>query len=735
MTPREQALSLIASEASSGPAFWRAAARALALQTGCRWAGVGRLQDDGDCGELLALWDHLAESAGDGEQRSDAEDPGLFFRDGVLSGLPLLQETGARSFRSELFFDADGRPVGHVFVMGVGGGRQRDEADDADVRDFFRLVAGRVGSEYRRWRAEEARAAEVRQLTRRQRQLESIAKLALHEMISSGDVETACRLITREMEDICTVARVSVWLFDRDRLSLRCHSVSQRSRGHGGPEPVLAAEEFPHYIEALGFGRPIAARDACSDPRTRELARSYLVPAGIVSTLDAPIQASGSLAGVLRCEHRGEPRTWLEDESAFAGDVAHLIGRAIAHRDRRLFAHRLGQAQKMESLGVLAGGIAHDFNNLLVGVLGGADLAQVHLPADSPARRHLEMISRSAVRASDLCSQMLAYAGRGQFLLETVDLSAVIEESLEILRSVVPEGVELCLRLESGLPTVEVDIGQLRQVVLNLLANACEAMAESAGGPGQGMITIETGSRECTRADFEDCLPAEELIPGLHVYLEVSDSGGGMDEATRSRVCEPFFSTKFTGRGLGLSAVLGIVRSQGGGIAIRSEPGAGTSIRAYFPEAATAVGIGFAPIAQLDEGETRGTVLVVDDEDVVRQVVAELLHSWGFGCLLADGGKQAIELFEHHADAVDLVLLDVTMPDLPGEKVLDHLHERRPELPVIMASGFSEQALAERFAGREIAGFIHKPFHPEKLREILRHALSRRPERRLRAIG
>jgi CheY-like chemotaxis protein len=304
-----------------------------------------------------------------------------------------------------------------------------------------------------------------------------------------------------------------------------------------------------------------------------------------------------------------------------------------------------------------------------------------------------------------------------------------------VLRSSVPDGVELGLRLAERLPLVEVDVGQLRQVVLNLLANACEAMTDPAGGASRGAIAIETGARHCTRADFEDCLPADELIPGPHVYLEVSDSGGGMDEATRSRVCEPFFSTKFTGRGLGLSAVLGIVRSQGGGLTIRSEPGQGTAVRIYFPEAATAVGVGFPPIAELDEGETRGTILVVDDEEVVRQVVAELLHSWGFGCLLAGGGKRAIELFEQQADAVDLVLLDVTMPDLPGEKVLDRLHERRPELPVIMASGFSEQDLAERFAGREIAGFVHKPFHPEKLQEILRHALSRRPVSRLRAIG
>ncbi len=726
MTVPEQALRLLAGETASGTALFRNAARALALSAGCRWAGVERLADDEDGAELLALWDR--------DRGADvahlASEP-----QGVASGLSLLHETGAGSCRSELFFDAAGRPAGHVFLMRSESSSRRDDDSESGAGELLSLVAARVGAESRRLQAEEARTAELRELELRRGRLESLAMLATEEAITAGDVDAICLSICREAAVSCEVGRVSVWFFDRDRVQLACHTLFERTAGQGSEPSAVAVDHCPHYVEAIGFGCPIAVRDACADPRTRELAPDYLVPNGIVSTLDAPISASGSVAGVLRCEHAGEPRTWGEGEVDHVGELARLIGRAVTVRDRLAFARRLAQAQKMESLGVLAGGIAHDFNNLLVGMLGGADLALLDLPPEAPGRRHLEMISRSAIRASDLCSQMLAYAGRGQFLLETVDLSAAIEESLELLQSTLPEGVELELRLDDRLPLVELDVGQLRQVVLNLLANSCEAMMDADSGTAHGKITIETGTRVCSHADFEDCLPAEELIPGLHVYLEVVDTGAGMDEATRSRVCEPFFSTKFTGRGLGLSAVLGIVRSQGGGLAFRSDPGEGTTVRIYFPEAATAVGVGFAPIAELDEGETRGTVLVVDDEDVVRQVIAELLHSWGFGCLLADGGRQAIELFERQADAVDLVLLDVTMPDLPGEKVLDHLHQRRPELPVIMASGFSEQDLAERFAGRRIAGFVHKPFHPEKLQEILRHALSRRSARPLRAIG
>ena len=395
--------------------------------------------------------------------------------------------------------------------------------------------------------------------------------------------------------------------------------------------------------------------------------------------------------------------------------------RTEAERER--LAAQLLQAQKLESLGVLAGGVAHDFNNILMGVLGNASLALMHLAPEAPAREFVQQVETAALRAADLANQMLAYSGKGAFLVQPLNLSHLVEEMSHLLASAIARKVTLRRELQADLPSVQADATQLRQVVLNLITNAAEAIGEQ-----QGVTTVRTGVVEADREYLSGMYVDDHLPCGRYVYLEVSDTGCGMDEETRARIFEPFFTTKFTGRGLGLAGVLGIVRGHKGGIRVASQPGQGTTFTVLLPGATEAAA---APAEVAADGGPReaeaagGTVLVVDDEEAVRYVARAALEAAGFEVLLAADGREAVELFGRYADDISVVLLDLTMPKLSGDEVLDGIRAIRPEVPVILSSGFSAQEAAARFGGREVAGFLQKPYRVSELSERIREALGR----------
>jgi PAS domain S-box-containing protein len=391
-----------------------------------------------------------------------------------------------------------------------------------------------------------------------------------------------------------------------------------------------------------------------------------------------------------------------------------------AEEERRKLERQLEHAQKLESLGVLAGGIAHDFNNLLTGILGGADLALCKMPPGSPGRGHVAIIRKSAVRATDLTNQMLAYSGQGHFLVEHLNLSSLVLEMEQLLESSVSKKVLLESDLPTALPAVKADATQIRQVVMNLIINASEAMGET-----KGIVSVRT-----KRVILYDPAPAIEyppdgLPPGDYVSLEVSDTGCGMDEETQAKMFDPFSTTKFQGRGLGLAAVLGIVRGHRGAIRVSSEPDRGTTIRVLFPAAER---------PSLPDDETpsdgfawrgSGTVLVVDDEEIVREVVREMLREKGFDVLTAADGHQGVELYRRHADQIAVVLLDLTMPEMSGEEALAEIRRTRPNAKVILCSGYAEEDLKRRFAGIGATEFIHKPFKLRVLVRKLRAILAR----------
>jgi PAS domain S-box-containing protein len=393
-----------------------------------------------------------------------------------------------------------------------------------------------------------------------------------------------------------------------------------------------------------------------------------------------------------------------------------LVGTApdaeLAKLDRKL-----QDAQKMDSLAVLAGGIAHDFNNLLVGILGGADLALLSLPATSPACEHLEIIRESAVRAAELSKQMLAYSGKGQFLLKKVSLSDVLWDTAHLLEVSVGKRSALKYDLAKNLPLVAVDVTQIRQLTMNLVTNACEAIGDDAG-----IIGIETGAVECSDRYLKESYGDRELTPGRYVYLEISDNGCGIEAAAMGRIFEPFFTTKFTGRGLGLAAVIGIVRGHRGAVRVYSAPGRGTNIKVLLPAADAEPSHKLAVESQ--HAARRDTlVLVVDDDETVRIVTGAILERAGYRVLMASDGKEAVDIFTRRQHEIALVLLDMTMPVMGGEEAFSKLRHVSPNVQVILSSGYSEQEATNRFVGKGLAGFVQKPFDAKTLLSKLDEAL------------
>jgi PAS domain S-box-containing protein len=391
--------------------------------------------------------------------------------------------------------------------------------------------------------------------------------------------------------------------------------------------------------------------------------------------------------------------------------------RRRADEERMKFLSQIQQTQKLESLGVLAGGIAHDFNNLLMAVLGHADLALDALALGSPARDDLEEIRAAAQRATELCKQMLAYSGKGRFVIQPIDLQKIVEEMLHMLRVSISKNAVLKLNFAPNLPRVDADAAQLRQVIMNLIINASEAIGERSG-----VITLSTGAMDCDRGYLAEAWLDENLPEGLYVFIEVADTGIGMDSETRARIFDPFFTTKFTGRGLGLAAVLGIVRGHRGAIKVYSELGQGTTLKVLFP-ASQQNGTAEEQNTLRGVYHGRGTVLLVDDDESVRAVARKMLERIGFAVVTAADGAEAIARFRERQDEIVCAIVDLTMPHVDGAETFRELRRMKPGVRVVLSSGYNEQDVTQRFVGKGLAGFIQKPYQLSTLVAVLKDAL------------
>jgi two-component system cell cycle sensor histidine kinase/response regulator CckA len=387
----------------------------------------------------------------------------------------------------------------------------------------------------------------------------------------------------------------------------------------------------------------------------------------------------------------------------------------VEQRSRELeSAHaQLLYAQKLESLGVLAGGVAHDFNNLLAVILSRAELAAPTVASEHPARAHLDIIVATALEARMLTRQLLAYSGKGRFMIEAVNLGEMVESMASLLRASIRKSVTLSFDLGAAPLVVELDVTQARQIVLNIVSNAAEAIDE------QGRVTVRTRAVDVDEQLLQQACIQSDLGPGRYACLEVEDTGCGMDKEVRARLFDPFFTTKVAGRGLGLAAVLGIVKSQHGTVLLRSAPGEGSTFSVLFPiaEARSAPSRAAAVPPITFRGE--GMALVVDDDEAVRSVTAEMLASLGYEVVKAQSGDQAAELLAYHGERIRVVLLDLTMPGMTGEQTLRALKAIVPEVPVIVLTGYTEDEARLSFVQGAIARFLTKPFIRDELVEAL----------------
>jgi two-component system, cell cycle sensor histidine kinase and response regulator CckA len=386
---------------------------------------------------------------------------------------------------------------------------------------------------------------------------------------------------------------------------------------------------------------------------------------------------------------------------------------------------RLLHAQKLESLGVMAGGIAHDFNNLLMAILGNLDLARLDLSPVSRSRPFIDQALVAARRAADLTNQMLAYSGKGRFDLKPFDLSELVQEMAHLLKASISKTVTLNLQMDGDLPSIVADPSQIQQIIMNLIVNASEAIGEHPG-----VVTISTGSLDCDQGYLQRSRLKEKPAPGAYVFIEVRDTGCGMDEETKDRLFDPFFTTKFTGRGLGMAAVLGIVSGHKGAIMVESEPGKGATIRVMFPASDRGKTIkGKKPDVPAMEGEgvamglVLGTILVADDEDMVRDLCKSMIERLGYKVMTACDGEEAVKIFRENASEIVCVILDLTMPRLDGMAAFDELRHIKADVKVILSSGYDEQETTERFIGKGLAGFIKKPYQLSILRAELGRVL------------
>ncbi len=434
--------------------------------------------------------------------------------------------------------------------------------------------------------------------------------------------------------------------------------------------------------------------------------------------------ADGSLRSFVA---NGMPYTDTKGQLLFIGVGHDVTAQLQAEQDRLDFERQLLHTQKLESLGVLAGGIAHDFNNLLLAILGNVELAALKIPADSPPHKLLEQATTAANRAADLTSRLLAYSGKGVFVITRLNLNQLVNENASLFRTAVPRTVSIDLHLSAGLPDIMGDVAQIQQVIMNLITNAAEAIEVQSG-----LIKFSTGLQNCDRACLSGSRLEDKPAPGRFVFLEVCDNGIGMSEQVQQRIFDPFFTTKFTGRGLGMSAVLGIVKAHSGALFLDSAPEKGTTIKVLFP-AAHDEGPPLVPVTE--HAHTRsvthhplsGTILVVDDEKSVLKICVTMVTHCGFKAITASDGADAVRIFRERRDEIDLVLMDLTMPNMDGVAAMQELRRIKPDIKIILSSGFNEQELDDRISDQNPSGFIRKPYSVKNLEAELRRVVQGAP--------
>lgn len=422
-------------------------------------------------------------------------------------------------------------------------------------------------------------------------------------------------------------------------------------------------------------------------------------------------------------------KTAYKDET---GKTAGMLGMIVdvtpvkkEEEEKRRLELEAQHAQKLASLAMLAGGVAHDFNNMLTVILGNIELALAEIPSDSPSVDYLRDARTSCIKAADLCRQMLIYTGKSPYHKKLVNLNSILQEMDQLLQAAISRRLYIQYRFTQPLPLVEADPNQLKQAIMSLVVNASEAM-----GDKPGVITISTGYMKCDKSYLDTIVPAcrvgldKPLKQGTYVFLEVTDTGCGIPEEIQKKIFDPFFTTKFFGRGLGLAAVLGIVRTHRGGIKVYSEVGKGTTFKVLLPingngKLATAHANSSNKATAKETTQFIGAILVVDDEEPVRAIACRIFKKLGLKIYEASNGSEALIIFNKHKDEIDYVLLDFTMPGISAEEVFREMRLIKPGVKVVLCSGYAEEQAMAGFHGKGLAGFLQKPYDYNKLSDLL----------------
>ena len=406
----------------------------------------------------------------------------------------------------------------------------------------------------------------------------------------------------------------------------------------------------------------------------------------------------------------------FEGELFSVSFVKDISERLAAEQERSKLEARVLQSQKLESLGILAGGIAHDFNNLLMAILGNLEIARCETPSLAGETSVLRDAEVAAKHAADLCRQLLIYAGKGNSKVEPIDVGKLLRDQAQVLEVTASKGTRLVLNLAESLPTINADVSQLRQVFMNLIINASEAI-----GSSPGIVSITTSTVRCDHDYLEGFQSTQPLDPGLYVSIEVSDTGCGMNAATRQRIFDPFFSTKTAGRGLGLAAVRGIVGNHKGGIRVYSELKKGTTFRLLFP-VPVSLDLTMPEQPTTRPWQSNGWVLLIDDEAALRRLGKRMLSRLGFETMVAENGVEGLARFRENRERIQYVLLDWTMPEMGGAETLRALHRIDPHLPVILASGHAPDDILREVGVERVSALVRKPYNLEELAQAFRDA-------------
>lgn len=581
----------------------------------------------------------------------------------AFPGLPLLGSLNAESYVGAPLTSSSGKPLGIIGAVG-----KRPLGDPRNAESMIRIFAARAASELER-----------------QRTLEALRMS-----------EERLRTLFEGIDD-------ALFVYDEDGRILDCNAATCRRLDYTRQELL---EMSMRNVDAPWFHEQFPARIS------QQLKQGRMACEGEHVTREGrriPVDIHTS-----RISYQGRTAVL-----AVARDITE---RRRAEEERRQLESQMQHAQKLESLGVLAGGIAHEFNNLLMGVLGNASLALMELPEETPARESLRQIETAAQRAAELSKQMLAYSGKGRFVIQPLNLSQVVAEMAHLLEASVSKKAMLQYEFTPDLPLIEGDLSQVRQVIVNLVSNASESLSDRTG-----TVTVATGVKEVTRDYLKGMYLCENLPEGTYAFVEVRDTGCGMDPATLSKIFDPFFSTKFTGRGLGLAAVMGIVRGHKGALKVGSDKGVGSTFTVLLPCMKQVVPTETRPAPAGGSWQGSGTILLVDDEETVRAVTKRVLERAGFSVLSACDGVEGVEMFQANVDNIAAVLLDMTMPRMSGDDAFREMRRIRADIPIILSSGYNEPEALERFTSDGPSGFIQKPYRAEELMVKMRSVLDAYP--------